>query len=97
MQINTIYTRSVIQTMAGKAIRDLRGGGELLGTRQSGFDEFCLADLSYHKDLLYTAHKDAQMIIAADPLLQTPRGRALRVLLYLFEKDTYALQITPLV
>ena len=75
----------------------LRGGGELLGTRQSGFDEFCLADLSYHKDLLYTAHKDAQMIIAADPLLQTPRGRALRVLLYLFEKDTYALQITPLV
>lgn len=28
MQINTIYTRSVIQTMAGKAIRDLRGGGE---------------------------------------------------------------------
>lgn len=75
----------------------LRGGGELLGTRQSGFDEFCLADLSYHKDLLYTAHKDAQMIIAADPLLQTPRGRALRILLYLFEKDTYALQITPLV
>ncbi|MGI5953415.1 hypothetical protein [Dysosmobacter sp.] len=28
MQINTIYTRSVIQTMAGKAIRDLRSGGE---------------------------------------------------------------------
>lgn len=28
MQINTIYTRSVIQTLAGKAIRDLRSGGE---------------------------------------------------------------------
>lgn len=28
MQINAIYTRSVIQTMAGKAIRDLRSGGE---------------------------------------------------------------------
>lgn len=28
MEINAIYTRSVIQTMAGKAIRDLRGGGE---------------------------------------------------------------------
>lgn len=26
--INTIYTRSVVQTMAGKAIRDLRSGGE---------------------------------------------------------------------
>lgn len=28
MQINTVYTRSLIQTMAGKAIRDLRSGGE---------------------------------------------------------------------
>lgn len=28
MQINAIYTRSVLQTMAGKAIRDLRSGGE---------------------------------------------------------------------
>lgn len=28
MQINAIYTRSVIQTMAGKAIRDLRSGGK---------------------------------------------------------------------
>lgn len=28
MQINAIYRRSMIQTMAGKAIRDLRSGGE---------------------------------------------------------------------
>ena len=75
---------------------ELRGGGELLGTRQSGFDEFRLADLSAHKDLLYTAHKDAQMIVAADPQLQSPRGQALRILLYLFEKEEYAMQATPL-
>lgn len=75
---------------------ELRGGGELLGTRQSGFDEFRLADLGVHKDLLYTAHKDAQMIVAADPQLQSPRGQALRILLYLFEKEEYAMQATPL-
>jgi len=66
---------------------DLRGGGEVLGTKQSGFEEFKLANLEFHKELLYTAHKDAEMILNADPNLKTPRGEALRTLLYLFEKD----------
>ena len=66
---------------------DLRGGGEILGTKQSGFEEFMLANLEFHKDLLYTAYKDAQLILNQDPELKTPRGEALRVLLYLFEKD----------
>ena len=66
---------------------DLRGGGEILGTRQSGTEEFKVANLEFHKELLYTAHKDAQIILNADPLLKTERGQALRVLLYLFEQD----------
>lgn len=66
---------------------DLRGGGEILGTRQSGFNEFRLADLSIHKHLLLTASKDAKMIMEMDPDLATPRGQALRILLYLFERD----------
>ena len=66
---------------------ELRGGGEILGTKQSGFDEFKLADMTIHKDLLETAHRDAQMILNIDTNLQTPRGRALRTLLYLFEQD----------
>lgn len=66
---------------------ELRGGGEILGTRQSGFCEFRIADMSKHKNLLYTANKDAQMFAAADPKLETLRGQALRVLLYLFERD----------
>ncbi len=66
----------------------LRGAGELLGARQSGMQEFQMADLSVHKDLLYTASQDAKSILILDPLLRTPRGRALRILLYLFQKDS---------
>ncbi len=66
---------------------ELRGGGEILGTKQSGFCEFRFADMSIHKNLLLTANRDAQMILANDPNLETPRGQALRILLYLFNKD----------
>ncbi len=65
----------------------LRGAGELLGARQSGLQEFQMADLSVHQDLLVTATADAKTILSLDPTLKTPRGEALRTLLYLFQKD----------
>jgi ATP-dependent DNA helicase RecG len=65
----------------------LRGAGELLGERQSGLPGFRLADLSVHAELLGAASDDARMIVARDPELQTPRGEALRTLLYLFQQD----------
>ncbi len=65
----------------------LRGAGELLGTRQSGFPEFRLADLAVHGELLAAARDDAKLILDKDAELEGPRGRALRVLLYLFERD----------
>lgn len=65
----------------------LRGAGEVLGTRQSGLPEFRLADLAVHGDLLAMARDDAKVVLARDPELSDPRGRALRVLLYLFERD----------
>jgi ATP-dependent DNA helicase RecG len=66
---------------------ELRGGGEILGNRQSGFCAFRLADMEHHQNLLLTAHKDAQLVLNKDPNLQSPRGQALRTLLYLFEQD----------
>jgi ATP-dependent DNA helicase RecG len=66
----------------------LRGGGEVLGTRQSGLPEFFLADLSIHGDLLAVARDDSRLILDRDPELKLPRGEALRVLLYLFDQDT---------
>jgi len=65
----------------------LRGAGELLGTRQSGLPAFRLADLTTHGDLLAAARDDAKLIIDRDPDLEQPRGHALRMLLYLFERD----------
>ena len=66
---------------------ELRGGGEVLGTKQSGMPEFRLADLTVHSDLLLTARDDAKLILDRDLGLQSTRGQALRVLLYLFERD----------
>jgi ATP-dependent DNA helicase RecG len=65
----------------------LRGAGEVLGTRQSGMPSFRLADLAEHADLLAMARDDAKRIVEVDPGLQKERGAALRVLLYLFERD----------
>jgi len=65
----------------------LRGAGELLGVRQSGMPEFRLADLMAHAELLAAARDDAKLILSRDPGLKSPRGEALRVLLYLFERD----------
>jgi ATP-dependent DNA helicase RecG len=66
---------------------ELRGPGEVLGTRQSGLPEFRMADVAAHADLLAAARDDAKLVLAKDPELKSPRGEALRILLYLFERD----------
>ena len=65
----------------------LRGEGEVLGTRQSGLPGFKLARLDVDDDLLGAARDDARLLIDRDPELTGERGEALRVLLYLFERD----------
>jgi ATP-dependent DNA helicase RecG len=46
-----------------------------------------LADLEAHADLLPAVHDDVKLLLERDPLLKSPRGEALRVLLYLFRRD----------
>jgi ATP-dependent DNA helicase RecG len=65
----------------------LRGEGDLLGTRQSGTPGFRVARLETHGKYLGAARDDAGLVLARDPSLATPRGEALRHLLYLFGKD----------
>jgi ATP-dependent DNA helicase RecG len=65
----------------------LRGEGDLLGTRQSGLPGFRIARLEFHGKYLGAARDDAALILTRDAALATPRGQALRHLLYLFGKD----------
>lgn len=68
----------------------LRGAGEILGARQSGFPDFKLADPMIHGDLLEVARDDARVLAMKDPGLASPRGEAARTLLYLMERDVAA-------
>lgn len=65
----------------------LRGGGEVMGSRQSGAPGFRVAEVPNLPDLIEAARADAGLILSKDPDLMTPRGQALRSLLYLFECD----------
>jgi ATP-dependent DNA helicase RecG len=65
----------------------LRGEGDVLGTRQSGLPAFKVARVEFHGKYIGAARDDAALVLARDPTLTTPRGEALRHLLYLFERD----------
>lgn len=65
----------------------LRGGGELLGTRQSGEASFAVATAEQVDRLIAAAHDDARLLLDRDGGLAGPRGEAARLALYLFERD----------
>ena len=65
----------------------LRGGGEMLGTRQSGDAGFRLAGREMLADLIPCAHDDARLLIDRDGGLAGSRGQAARAALYLFDRD----------
>jgi ATP-dependent DNA helicase RecG len=64
---------------------ELRGGGDPLGLRQSGFPAYRLADPVAHRDLIAAAADDARLVLARDPELNSARGRAVKVLQALFD------------
>jgi ATP-dependent DNA helicase RecG len=65
----------------------LRGPGDVLGAQQSGLPRFRIADLEAQTDLMRIAQDDARLALARDPELSGERGRALRILLWLHERD----------
>jgi ATP-dependent DNA helicase RecG len=64
----------------------LRGGGDYLGTRQSGLPGYLLAHPENGDDLLAMANQDATWLLQRDPKLESPRGQAVRLLLNLFDQ-----------
>lgn len=65
----------------------MRGAGDLIGTAQSGLPRFRIADLERQSALMAVAQSDARRLLADDPALESPRGKAARVLLWLMEQD----------
>jgi ATP-dependent DNA helicase RecG len=65
----------------------LRGPGEILGTRQSGEESFRAATPEDVMTLAPVAQNDARLLLDRDGGLSSPRGRAARTCLYLFERD----------
>jgi ATP-dependent DNA helicase RecG len=83
--------RMLRETEDGFRIADedfrIRGGGDLLGRRQSGAPGWKIADPLAHGRLLRIAHRDAALLLEKDPTLASPRGRAVRLLLRLFDRQ----------
>lgn len=65
----------------------MRGAGDVIGTAQSGLPRFRIADLERQAALMALAQSDARKLLSDDPKLDTPRGNAARVLLWLMEQD----------
>jgi len=65
----------------------MRGAGDMIGTAQSGLPRFRIADIERQPDLMRIAQTDARAFLEKDPDLASPRGQAMRLLLWLMEQD----------
>ncbi|SLN10220.1 ATP-dependent DNA helicase RecG [Pseudoruegeria aquimaris] len=65
----------------------IRGAGDLIGTAQSGLPRFRIADLERQAGLMKIAQADARRLLESDPALESERGKAARLLLWLMEQD----------
>ncbi|OYW58832.1 MAG: hypothetical protein B7Z31_06960, partial [Rhodobacterales bacterium 12-65-15] len=65
----------------------MRGAGDLIGTAQSGLPRFRVADLERQGALMALAQSDARRLLADDPGLTSPRGKAARALLWLMNQE----------
>jgi len=66
---------------------EMRGAGDLIGTAQSGLPRFKVADLEHQSGLMAMAQSDARKLLADDPTLESRRGRAAKMLLWLMRQD----------
>lgn len=61
---------------------ELRGPGDVLGTRQSGVPTLAFSDLARHASLIERARRLADDVVAVDPTLSMPAHRGVRRLVW---------------
>ncbi|MFN3275282.1 MAG: ATP-dependent DNA helicase RecG [Paracoccus sp. (in: a-proteobacteria)] len=66
---------------------EMRGAGDVIGTAQSGLPRFRVGDLEHQAGLMAVARNDARALLERDPVLETARGRAVRLLMWLMQQD----------
>src|SRR3979409_1760200 len=90
-EMSTARLKVIRETTDGFRIAEedlkLRGEGDVLGVRQSGLPGYRIARSDVHAQLSTQARDEALRIMKDNPKLKGARGEALRVLLYLFERD----------
>lgn len=79
----------------GERDMQLRGPGEILGTRQSGELEFKAGDIFKDKDILYWAIEDRDALLSQDPSLTAPEhARFRQKLIELYQKDWHLIDLS---
>ena len=79
----------------GERDMQLRGPGEILGTRQSGELEFKAGDIFKDKDILYWAIEDRDELLSQDPALTAPSHTLFRQkLIELYQKDWHLIDLS---
>src|SRR6201747_2576106 len=90
-EMSTARLKVIRETTDGFRIAEedlrLRGEGDVLGVRQSGLPGYRIARTDVHGQLIAQARDEALRIMSGNPKLKGAQGEALRVLLYLFERD----------
>ncbi|MFM8770584.1 MAG: ATP-dependent DNA helicase RecG [Candidatus Kapaibacterium sp.] len=79
---SVVRLRTMEQTTDGFQVAEvdlqLRGPGDVMGTRQSGIPEFRFADLIGDASIIAQARTDAQALLEHDPQLRLPEHATLR-------------------
>ncbi|MEN9739633.1 MAG: ATP-dependent helicase RecG [Bacteroidota bacterium] len=73
---------------------ELRGPGDMLGTRQSGLPEFKLLDLTTDDEVIDLAKRAAAYVLGLDPLLQSADNAGLLNYLKVKQKDDFWGQVS---
>jgi ATP-dependent DNA helicase RecG len=71
----------------------MRGAGELLGQKQSGWAAYHFVDYREHRDLFKLAQRNAMELLESDPTLESDAGRNARDLMQIFDTLTPSLVI----
>jgi ATP-dependent DNA helicase RecG len=78
----------------GEKDLELRGPGEILGTRQSGELDFKTGDIIKDKEVLQWAVEDRDALTKEDPSLSLPQNKALKLrIMELYQKQWHLINL----